>query len=412
VSGELTQGGRELGFGRGEARRRYGAEIATILHLARGLKRGQLTIVLPDGESTRLAGEEPGPAATLRLHSGKVARRYSLGGAVGFADSFIDGDWDSPDLASLLELLDRNADAWGTSYYGAALGRWARRLRHALRANTRRGSRHNIHDHYDLGNRFFASWLDRTMLYSSARFAEPRADLEAAQLEKCRRLARRMELRPGHRLLEIGSGWGSFALMAARDFGARVTSITISREQLDFARRRVQEEGLGEQVEVRFQDYRDVEGVFDRIASIEMFEAVGERFWPVYFRKLRENLVSGGLAGLQIITIADPFYGAYRKTPDFIQKYIFPGGMLPCPAVLRQHYAQAGLELLRTEYFGQDYARTLGIWRRRFEGAWGQIRGMGFDERFRRIWTYYLAYCEAGFRTGSIDVGQTLLRAT
>ena len=385
-------------------------EVAVILRLAERLARGTLEIVLPDGEHREITGPAPGPRAVLCLRNGRVARRYLTAGGVGFAEGFIEGDWDTPDLATLLELLSLNEEAWGEGYFGGLWHRWMRRIEHTLRPNTRGGSRRNIQAHYDLGNEFFAAWLDPTMTYSSALFAEAAQDLETAQRTKYRSLAREIAVAPGQRLLEIGSGWGGFAVTAAKEFGARVTSITVSRAQAEYARARVFREGLAEQVEILLQDYRDVKGRFDRIASIEMFEAVGERFWPTYFRTLRERLLPDGAAGLQLITIADQYFEAYRRNVDFIQAYIFPGGMLPSPAVLDQRAAEAGLARTQEIGFGESYARTLAIWNERFQAAWPRVRELGFDERFRRIWTYYLAYCEAGFRTRSIDVVQTVLR--
>ncbi|HET6468144.1 MAG TPA: cyclopropane-fatty-acyl-phospholipid synthase family protein [Geminicoccaceae bacterium] len=380
--------------------------LRLLLRLAARLHCGRLEIRLPDGTSHRFQGAAPGPSAVLRLNNGRLPRRYLLGGSVGFAESYIDGDWDSPDLATLLEVLDRNYVAWEESYRGGLLPRWLGYLGHLLRPNSRRGSRRNIHAHYDLGNDFFAAWLDPTMTYSSARFVEGARDLAEAQLAKYRSLARLIGLAPGQRLLEIGCGWGSFALLAAREFGARVTSLTISEAQHAHASRRVQEEGLGERVEIRLQDYRDATGEFERIASIEMFEAVGESWWPVFFRQVKDRLVPGGVAGLQIITIADQYFPDYRKSADFIQRYIFPGGMLPSPAALREQLARAGLSELGQHAFGDSYARTLALWGRRFDAAWDRIAGLGFDPRFRRLWRYYLAYCEAGFRTRSTDVVQ------
>jgi cyclopropane-fatty-acyl-phospholipid synthase len=400
--------GGEIGFGR---RRlvRHGPEIAALLALARQLRRGTLEMVLPDGELVAIAAPEPGLRARLELRNGRLFRRYAMKGGLGFAESFVDGDWDSPDLAQLLKLFEANADAFADTYYGGFVSRLLGRITHAMRANTKAGSRRNIHAHYDLGNAFFAAWLDPTMLYSSALFRTGAADLASAQLEKCRNLARLIALAPGERLLEIGSGWGSFAILAAREFGAKVTGITISKEQLEFARRRVFEEGLGEQVEIRFQDYREVEGSYDKIASIEMFEAVGESYWPTFFAKVRERLKPAGLAGLQLITIADQYFAEYRRTPDFIQRYIFPGGMLPSPEVLDRHYAAAQLRKRDETSFGQDYARTLGIWGQRFMKAWPRLSAQGFDERFQRIWRFYLGYCEAGFSSGSINVSQVVL---
>lgn len=384
--------------------------LALVLNLAGRLHCGSLEIRLPDDTSRQFRAPEAGPHAVIQLHNGRIARRFLTGGAVGFAEAYIDGDWDTPDLVTLLELLSVNEHAWGRSYFGGLWQRWLRRAQHLLHSNTRRGSRRNIHAHYDLGNEFFAAWLDPSMTYSSALFAPDTQDLEQAQLAKYRALAERIAVVPGQRLLEIGSGWGGFALTAAKEFGATVTSITVSKAQAEHARARVFAAGLADRVEIRLQDYRDVKGRFDRIASIEMFEAVGERFWPSFFQGLRERLVPSGRAGLQLITIADQYFDDYRRNADFIQTYIFPGGMLPSPAALEQQTRQAGLVTEATHTFGACYARTLQLWNERFQEAWPRVRELGFDERFRRIWTYYLAYCEAGFRTRSIDVVQTVLR--
>ena len=383
-----------------------------VLHLAGKLHCGSLEIVLPDGTVRLFRGREDGPHGVLRLGNGSLARRYLTGGSLGFAEAYIDGDWDTPDLATLLALLSRNEDAWGDGYFGSLWHRLVRRVQHLMRPNTKGGSRRNIYAHYDLGNEFFAAWLDPTMTYSSALFAEGGEDLEAAQRAKYRHLAAQIGVRPDERVLEIGSGWGGFAVTAAKEFGAKVTSITVSRAQAEYARARIAREGLAERVEIVLQDYRDVKGRFDRIASIEMFEAVGERFWPTYFRTLRERLEPGGAAGLQLITIADRYFEAYRRNVDFIQAYIFPGGMLPSPTALDREAARAGLARTSELAFGDSYARTLALWNERFQAAWPNITRLGFDERFRRIWTYYLAYCEAGFRTRSIDVVQTVLRPT
>ncbi len=344
-------------------------EVAVILRLAERLARGTLEIVLPDGERREITGPAPGPRAVLCLRNGRVARRYLTAGGVGFAEGFIEGDWDTPDLATLLELLSLNEEAWGDGYFGGLWHRWMRRIEHTLRPNTRGGSRRNIQAHYDLGNEFFAAWLDPTMTYSSALFAEAAQDLETAQRTKYRSLAREIAVAPGQRLLEIGSGWGGFAVTAAKEFGARVTSITVSRAQAEYARARVFREGLAEQVEILLQDYRDVKGRFDRIASIEMFEAVGERFWPTYFRTLRERLLPDGAAGLQLITIADQYFEAYRRNVDFIQAYIFPGGMLPSPAVLDQRAAEAGLARTQEIGFRRILRANLGNLERTLPGG-------------------------------------------
>ncbi len=408
----IDQGAQRTGATTGGTADRM--RLEAVLRTVRQLRRGTLDLTLPDGSAETIRGAEPGPRASLVIRDAKVLDRYLRHGSVGFAEGYIAGEWDTPHLADLLELLDRNFDAWGQGYFGPVLTRFLARLQHWFRRNSKRGSQRNIHAHYDLGNEFFAAWLDPSMTYSAALFDErhsaERADLEAAQKAKYRHLCRMIDLQPGQRLLEIGSGWGGFAMTAAGEFGARVTSITISRAQHELASARIAEAGLGEQVEIRFQDYRDVEGSFDRIASIEMFEAVGEAYWPTFFGKLNTALKPGGVAGLQIITIADEHFESYRKGSDFIQQYIFPGGMLPSTTALAEHTERVGLEITQKVAFGRDYARTLAIWGERFESAWDGIRQLGFDERFRRVWRYYLGYCEAGFRSGSTDVVQLALR--
>jgi cyclopropane-fatty-acyl-phospholipid synthase len=279
-------------------------------------------------------------------------------------------------------------------------------LLHLTRKSDRQGSRKNIHAHYDLGNRFYGLWLDPSMTYSSARFEGEGQALEAAQGQKYAALARSIDLKSGQSVLEIGCGWGGFAEFAAREVGARVTAITISQAQHDYARKRLFDQGLAEKAEIRLVDYRDVQGQFDRVASIEMFEAVGEAYWPAYFEKIHQVLTPGGRAGLQIITIRDEFFDHYRSQADFIQKYIFPGGMLPSESKLREQTDRVGLDWTGVTRFGQCYADTLAQWRTRFADAWEEIRNLGFDERFRRLWMFYLAYCEAGFRTERTNVIQ------
>ncbi len=383
--------------------------LRLLLGLATRLSTGSLVLRMPDGRAYRVVGTEPGPAAEIAVHRSRAMPRLFFGGSVGFGASYMDGDWDTPDLAALLTLAAVNHRAFDGMHMGARALTALRRVWHRLNDNTRRGSRRNIASHYDLGNAFYARWLDPSMTYSSAVFERADADLSAAQATKYRRLAAMLALAPDKRVLEIGCGWGGFAEIAAREFGARVTAITVSREQLDFAQRRIQAAGLGERVEARFVDYRDVQGRFDGIASIEMFEAVGERHWPVYFAKIRDCLEPGGRAALQIITIAEQWFDSYRRGVDFIQRYIFPGGMLPSMPALAAQCARAGLAIERNEFYGADYARTLAEWNRRFQAAWHELEPMGFDGRFKRMWEFYLAYCEAGFRSGSIDVVQTAL---
>ncbi|WP_368744782.1 class I SAM-dependent methyltransferase [Desertibaculum subflavum] len=367
--------------------------------------RGSLTVRLPDGRRVRVAGAQTGPDAELHLKNERLARRLLTGGNIGVAESYLDGDFDSPDLVALVEWAAAN-QALDDPLLGKPWRRLARRALFALQANTRKGSRRNIASHYDLGNEFYARWLDPSMTYSSAVFAAADEPLEQAQANKYRRIAALAEVRPDHEVLEIGAGWGGFACFAAREIGCKVTGITISRAQHDYAAKRVQEEGLAERVKIELRDYRDLDHRFDRVASIEMLEAVGERYWPVFFDKLRDCLKPGGRAALQVITIDDRYFDDYRRSMDFIQKYIFPGGMLPSPAALRRHVEAAGMAWLVDHGFRNDYAETLSRWRTRFLAAWPGIRELGFDERFRRMWDFYLAYCAGGFRAGTIDVKQ------
>ena len=388
------------------ARQRGFALPAIVAALRRYWTFGVLVLTGPDARSYRIEGAEPGLDARMEVRDPRFVRRVLTGGDVGFADSYIAGEWDSPDLARLLSAFSANFDAIARLMDGSPALRLFNALTHALRSNSRAGSRRNIGAHYDLGNAFYGLWLDPGMNYSSGLYAEGAGDLAASQRAKHAALARTMDLRPGQSLLEIGCGWGDFALYAAREHEADVTAVTVSRAQHDHAAQRVQAEGLGERVRIRLCDYRDLSGRFDRIASIEMFEAVGEAYWPTYFGRLATLMAPGGRAGLQVITIQEELFEGYRRRPDFIQLHIFPGGMLPSEARLRRETHAAGLAWTDARRFGQDYARTLADWSRRFEGQLAAVRRQGFDARFERLWRYYLAYCEAGFRTGRTDVVQ------
>ena len=368
---------------------------------------GRLTVRLPGGASHLLEGREAGPSATLDIRDYRFAGRVLASGDIGFAEGYMAGEWETPHLAALLEALARNSEHIRRLVVGNPVMKGVHWLSHRMNRNSRSGSRKNIHAHYDLGNAFYAAWLDPSMTYSSARFTRSGQALEAAQREKYAALARAMDLQPGQSVLEIGCGWGGFAEFAAKEAGARVTGITISREQYEFARRRMFNAGLSERADIQLIDYRDVQGRFDRVASIEMFEAVGEEYWPAYFGKIREVLGPGGRAGLQVITIDDAAFAGYRKRTDFIQKYVFPGGMLPSETALKPVIAAAGLDWRAVDRFGHDYAETLRLWDERFQSAWDDIRRIsGFDERFRRLWRFYLAYCEAGFRAARTNVIQ------
>jgi len=382
-----------------------------VLSAAMHLAYGSLKIITPEGRIFLIGGHAPGPAAQVVLKNWRLPGRAFTGGTIGVAESYIDGDWDSPDVTTFLELFVVNADAGEKVAGGASrLLTVFQRVRHWLNTNTRSGSRKNISAHYDLGNAFYREWLDPTMTYSSALYADGANDLESAQNAKYRALARDTEIGPSDHVLEIGCGWGGFAEFAAREIGCRVTGLTISREQHDFATARIAKAGLSDKVEIKLQDYRYETGTYDRIASIEMFEAVGEKYWPVFFDKVKSCLKPGGLAGMQIITINEAAYSIYRRRPDFIQRYVFPGGMLPTPAILRSLGADQKMRLIRERIFAQDYARTLAEWRERFHASWSKLVPLGFDDRFRKLWEFYLYYCEAGFRAEYIDVRQVVYK--
>jgi cyclopropane-fatty-acyl-phospholipid synthase len=385
---------------------RHRAVRTLVERLTGSLERGNLSIELPDGGLFEASGTKPGPGGHVLVRHARAARRAMLGGSLGLADSYIDGDWDSDDLTSVIELCAQNLDDFDRAITPMSVVRALARLRHKRRANTRTGSRRNIAAHYDLGNSFYAQWLDPSMTYSAACFETGNEELTAAQTNKFDSLAALLDLQPGDHVLEIGCGWGAFAMHVASRYGCRVTALTVSPSQAEWARKKVAESGLTDRVEIRLQDYRDVTGRFDKIASIEMFEAVGEEYWPVFFHSLSSRLRPGGLAGLQVITIEDQRFESYRRNPDFIQMRIFPGGMLPSVDAFTQAARSVGLTLDHARMFGADYAETLKRWRESFEAAWPGIVPLGFDERFRRLWRYYLCYCEAGFRAQTISVGQ------
>jgi cyclopropane-fatty-acyl-phospholipid synthase len=387
------------------------APLRTLVRrLLANLRCGRLTVILPAGEVLASTASTPGPEAILHLHRWRPLARLLVAGDLGLALAYRDGDWSTPDLTALLLLGAANEEAWSGVLGGWAPLRGLARLGHLLRANTRRGSRHNIAFHYDLGNAFYAQWLDATMLYSSALYAPGTETLEAAQAARLQEILQCLDTPAGARVLEIGIGWGTLAATLAQRHGARVTGLTLSREQLQHAQERAAQLGVASLLDLRLQDYRDVEGSYDRIVSIEMLEAVGEAWWPTYFEVLKARLAQGGHAVLQAITIDERWFPRYRRGADFIQHCIFPGGMLPTRSALREHAAAAGLALEEGLQFGASYAATLAEWRRRFLGAWPAIAALGFDDRFRRLWEYYLCYCEAGFRSGRIDVGLYRLR--
>ncbi len=368
------------------------------------ITRGTLVVTVPDGRRFRIAGEDPDPQADLTIRSFDVLRAALRKGDVGVAEGFIEGQLHSDDLTAFLKLFCHNAHVIHERIEANALVRALLRLQHWLRRNTPRQARRNIAEHYDLGNAFYARWLDPSMTYSAGLYHDGAQDLAGAQRAKFQAIADAAGIQPGDHVLDIGCGWGGFACYLAQVRGARVTGLTISAAQLDHARAEVARQGLQDRVALHLRDYRDETGTYDKVVSVEMFEAVGEAYWPVFFDRLAAVLRPGGCAVVQVITIQEQFFEPYRRGTDFIQHYIFPGGMLPTPGHLLALGQRAGLrsELLRS--FGPDYARTLRDWRARFDAHWPELAQMGFDARFRRLWLYYLQYCEAGFDVGNINV--------
>ncbi len=381
------------------------------LRLMERLDRGTLELVLPDSSQRRF-GDGQGPRAALHLHDWHLCGAALKSGDIGFAESFIDGHWSTPDLPELLRLMIANREQVESVIYGSWWGALLYRVRHLLNRNTRTGSRKNIHAHYDLGNEFYRLWLDPTMNYSGAWFngdlAQP---LEQAQHAKVRRALAAAGVQPGARILEIGCGWGALAETAARDLQARVTGVTLSTEQLAWATERMRAAGLAERVDLRLQDYRDItDEPFDAVVSVEMFEAVGREYWPSFFETLKRCLKPGAQACIQSITIRDDLFDRYVRSTDFIQQYIFPGGLLPSQTEFCRAAEHAGLEVVDRMAFGTDYAETLRRWRAAFTAQAERMQPLGFDPRFMRIWDFYLAYCEAAFDTGNTNLLQFTLR--
>ena len=390
------------------------AAARAVFRLLGRLRHGTLDVQLPDGSQAHFGQTGSGPRAALRLHNWNACSAALKSGDIGFAESFIAGDWTTPDLTTLLTVFIANRNEIEEVVYGSWWGSLLYRARHLFNRNSKSGSKKNIHAHYDLGNAFYRLWLDPTMNYSSAWFeGDTHGDLVQAQWAKVRRALRECDVKAGDRVLEIGCGWGALAESAARDFGATVTGVTLSSEQLAWGQQRLRDAGLPG--DLRFQDYRDLnqsgqDGSFDAICSIEMFEAVGREYWPGYFETLKRQLKPGGKACIQSITIRDDLFERYVKSTDFIQQYIFPGGLLPSPSAFREAAAKAGLRVVNELSFGEDYAETLRRWRERFLAEETQVRQLGFDTRFLRIWEFYLGYCEAAFATGNTGVMQFTLQ--
>jgi cyclopropane-fatty-acyl-phospholipid synthase len=372
------------------------------------IEEGGLQVSLPNGGERRLGFRAPGPNAAVRIASWMALVRLATSGSVGWYKAWTLGEWSSPDPVAIFELFSLNAVPLGDVGRAKGLFRRVNALAHRLRDNAPRKAQKNIAAHYDLGNDFYSAWLDETMTYSSARFGSPSDSLEDGQRRKVALLLDRLELKPGQRLLEIGCGWGSLAIEAARR-GAKVVGLTLSREQKAWADEKIAAADLSPQIEIRLQDYRDTAEQFDAVASVEMVEAVGERWWGAYLDSIARNLKAGGRAALQFISIRHELFDAYARNPDFIQTYIFPGGMLlnePRFAVLAR---ERGLSLEARQGFRLDYAETLKRWRERYDQAVAHGALNGFGEAFHNLWRYYLMYCEGGFRGGAIDVAQVTM---
>jgi cyclopropane-fatty-acyl-phospholipid synthase len=386
------------------------AAVRAVFALLSSMRHGRLYIHLPD-DSVLQTGDSQGPVASIHLNNWNVCTAALRSGDIGFAESYMAGDWHSPNLPALLALFLANRKALDEVIHGSWAGRLLYRIKHLLHRNTRNNSRKNIHAHYDLGNAFYELWLDRTMNYSSAWFeGNLQRDMRVAQHAKVRRALRMAGVQPGQRVLEIGCGWGSLAEMATTEFGASITGLTLSTEQLAFAQARMERLGTAARSDLRLQDYRDLqEEPFDAICSIEMVEAVGQEYWPTYFETVERMLKPGGRACIQSIVIQDGLFERYLRSTDFIQQYIFPGGCLPSPSVFRREAAAAGLRVVDELAFGRDYAETCRRWRTDFLAQEDAVRALGFDDTFIRLWEFYLAYCEAGFDAGDIDVMQFTL---
>lgn len=378
-----------------------------LIKLLHRLQHGKLSLTTPKGTRVNFIGDQPGPSADIHIHDWHVASKVLRSAEIGFAEAYRDKLFDTSDLSVLLEFAVANSQAIEKVFFGNKLFNFVYRIAHSLRSNTREGSKKNIHAHYDLGNEFYSRWLDPSMTYSSALFNIGFSQsLESAQQAKYERILSRLNLQPGQHILEIGCGWGGFAEYAAKSRGVKITGITISQAQFDFAQQRIANAGLTNLVELLMQDYRDVRGEFDAVVSIEMFEAVGEKFWPGYFEVVRNVLKPGAKAIIQTITIDADAFAYYRKSSDFIRQFIFPGGMLPSVPVFVGLAKLAGLTQSDKHEFGLDYAETLRRWRLRCDEIPQELQKLGFDDAFQRIWRFYFSYCEAGFRSGRTNVMQ------
>ena len=380
--------------------------FAQVYGMADKLNKGRIDFVLPDGRRFRAEGAEPGPVAEVEVHNTDLFTRLIREGDLGFSDAYLDGWWSTPDLQAFMDFVHTDNNEVYDGFPAMNLIKWYEQLRFWLQSNSKRQAKKNISYHYDLGNEFYSLWLDETMTYSSALFETGQESTEKAQTAKYKSMVDQIGAQPGDHVLEIGCGWGGFAEYAAKERGLTVTGLTISEEQYKYAVDRIEKAGLSDRVTFKLQDYRDETGQYDGIASIEMFEAVGQKYWPTYFSSVKNCLKPGKNATLQIITVEDSRWEVYNRGVDFIQKYIFPGGMLPSPSVLRQEIAKAGLDVKQSIEFAESYSQTLRRWHETFNEKWDQVAKLGFDDRFRRMWNFYLTSCASTFHGGQCDVTQ------
>ena len=377
-----------------------------VFDMASDMNSGRLDFALPDGRIFRAEGKNAGPVAQVDIHNPEVFARLIREGDLGFSDAYLEHWWSTPDLQAFMDWVHADNDDLYDGFPGMGLVRFYEKLRFWLQSNSKRQARKNISHHYDLGNDFYGLWLDETMTYSSALFTTGQESLEAAQIAKYASMVDQMGVKEGDHVLEIGCGWGGFAEYAAKERGLKVTGLTISREQLEYSKKKIESKGLQDKVNIKLQDYRDENDRYDGIASIEMFEAVGQKYWPVYFETIKNCLHPGRQATLQIITVQDARWEVYQRGVDFIQKYIFPGGMLPSPNALKAEVQNAGLSVVKSKEFGLSYSQTLRRWHDVFNAKWDQAAALGFDDRFRRMWNFYLTSCAATFESGNCDVTQ------
>ena len=373
------------------------------------LSLGEISVTFPNKEIKTFIGKKQGPVANVQFLTDRAIKNTILGGSLGFCEAVISGEIISTEMHKIIEIGGYQESGLNTSGRGNYLFKIINKIFHFFNRNSISGSKKNIVAHYDLGNNFYKLWLDKSMTYSCAFFNGEKISLEKAQEKKYLKISKIAELQNNNKILEIGCGWGGFAEFAAKKYKSIITAITISKQQFEFAQNRIIESGLKTEVNIKLIDYRKIKGKFDRIISIEMLEAVGEKYWPIYFHQIRRLLNSNGKAAIQVITIDDKYFKSYKKFPDFIQKYIFPGGMLPSIPALEKPIKDSGLKIEKIESFGKDYASTLSIWRKHFNRAWPEISKQGFDKKFYRMWNLYFSYCEGGFRSGSIDVKQIKL---